>query len=650
MSFGMQGRSSFRFVSIWLIAIAIWVLMAGSEVLGCHVMGISEFKVSTISTTGFGTERTVCPCGYYAWVKWSSAGPDNDEENWSNEKWILEIWQPGTPGGGGDGHPPSGTKIGYATPGHSAREATIHITNASALTIGTHTIRAWVKRDKTSYPHQWDYSSTCTVNVAGVDCVDEDMTTGCIDNPVHFTAYLDPSMAINCVDWEVRYRESPSDPWTAYATPEAPEYYVHWQWLDLTSEIAGQYQFQARNGSCDGWKQSDVVTIEGWEATPGISGAAIKREHDQDWFHITQSCMLRAKGHDYDSLCGVQQGTDYIWLDGTTWSGDVTFLSSTSGEEVTWEPTAPTNVSGHTIQATIKDDFILPDSSHTDDTIDVTTAAVTLKAYEAAADLVVNWANSTGSGNSTVTVHETDTPPSDSISKNMDDSESVSMDASTLANNTTGSNSSLFLAQEPFVRGEWTLKTEPSSAEVYTDGKVKVNMDAAVSGTLNCSVSDDDWDLSGCPVSVSVSATAGPISVSITPLLNTSGDTCEAQAAVSWGFSSDLLGTREGAYSEELEKSSGDGNGTFEQTFYYYPYDQDFVGDKGNSKAAVAKVGGKIKAKGWHVAVWEPDFGIWIHDYYDSSASMSCTDSSVTYYLSNPTIQTPKYYPADTGY
>lgn len=638
MRVGAENRFSFggsRKKLAVSLAVVIFGMMICGEVSANEVTDV-DLWVRFESDSNPQNEITICRCKYWAKMEWSAGTGDEELEN---NPFYIEIWETGEPTGPEDNdyYPPSGGRIAHYLAGSTVREWQFEITSAFALTVGTHHIRAWAHRDDTVSPNKWEWSSSCTVHVVKVDYVDASPANICIYESSTFTAHPDPADKLYyCVEWETSRRDNPSLPWSSWASPDPADWEQQGGSLVLTTCTAGQYRARARNGSCDTWQEStNTVTVDGWHANPPISGAAIKREHAQDWFHISQSCNLRAKGYDADTKCGTEYD-DYIKLENTTWSGSA-YLVSSSGEQVKWDPTASTPPGGHTIQATIKDDPTNPDGSNTDDGSE--TPSVVLGAYQAVGDLVVNWANSAGSGNSTVTVSETGTT-SDNIPANINDSESVA--TSLTSSPYVDSDKSFFLPQEPFVRAKWTLNLEPITAPLYWPGKIKVNTDVDVSGTLKCSVYDEDSDLWGQDVSVSVGVGTGPVTVTITPDLDLSGDSCEALAALSWGFSSDLLSSRQSPESEELEKASGDGTGTFSLPFTYAPDAQDHVGVKNDEVFAKAKVGGEIECKGYWDMLVPVSFG--------SSASMECTDSTVTYYISSPELQNPKYYDADTGY
>jgi hypothetical protein len=80
------------------------------------------------------------------------------------------------------------------------------------------------------------------------------------------------------------------------------------------------------------------------------------------------------------------------------------------------------------------------------------------------------------------------------------------------------------------------------------------------------------------------------------------------------------------------------------------PDSQNIIGDKGKTKTGLAKVGGKIEAKGLHECVPGP-LGEPVHvAYWSSSASMACTGSAVVYWVWDPSVDSPKYYGAEPGY
>ena len=379
--------------------------------------------------------------------------------------------------------------------------------------------------------------------------------------------------------------------------------------------------------TCYDCENNDCVSK--WTASPAISGASIeKNPSGLIWFHINDECILTAKGHDYDSCRGVQQPEDNIRLDLTEWSSR--HLLEHTGESVIWKSSEPTE--GDTITATIKDDPDSPDGTNTDDS-DVVTAAITLKAYEAKGVLTVNRSDGTSD---TVVVTETGTP-SGSFGGNLNDSESVESELSGDCEDDDDYDYKFFEPSEPYVRAQWTLATNPSGANIGTN-VIRIHTTASVSGTLSCSVSDGDWDLGGCPVSISVSGGFGPLSVTISPDLDTSSDSCEAQAAIAFGFNSDIHGSRLGGNAPKLEQSSGDGCGDFDLPFSYNPNGQYYSGIEGQSIEAAARAGGKIECRGTQ---WFTFNGLLCHvNQNNSNASMSSA-GSVTYTISSPEIISP---------
>ena len=148
---------------------------------------------------------------------------------------------------------------------HSTSEFIGHVlfevTDASALTAGEHTIRAWVIETSTAPPNAWVYSdNACTVNVLEVASVNPNPTKVCVGSEVTFTATGNPSGTLRCVEWQKRYRADSTSAWGSWESVDDSD---GGSTTVVEVDTAGQYQVQARNGdgTCASWKESTECTV-----------------------------------------------------------------------------------------------------------------------------------------------------------------------------------------------------------------------------------------------------------------------------------------------------------------------------------------------------------------------------------------------------
>jgi|GEM_PF-1548633 len=148
------------------------------------------------------------------------------------------------------------------------------------------------------------------------------------------------------------------------------------------AEISGMARKElGRSGDIRGKESNGMSTIEPglWEAGPGIKVKGVWKAHNQDWFHISQSCNLTIDALDEDKIRedGLDGG-NHVLPGRCLWYGDN--LSRYSGLAVTWQPQRWTE--GNRIYALVDDDSELPGGSATDDKA-VRTPLVILRAWEA---------------------------------------------------------------------------------------------------------------------------------------------------------------------------------------------------------------------------------------------------------------------------
>jgi len=160
-----------RRVALCLAAAVICVTMVCGQCWAHNVAEVYDFYVKANPSDQNDTEADVCNCGYWVFVEWWAKTTHGDFD--------IEIWQPGEPTGPeeDDFYPPSGTKIAetsHSTSGSNMGHVLFEVNDVNALSLGEHTIRAWVIETSTSPPNAWEYSDECTVNVVDSCCDDFD--------------------------------------------------------------------------------------------------------------------------------------------------------------------------------------------------------------------------------------------------------------------------------------------------------------------------------------------------------------------------------------------------------------------------------------------------------------------------------------------
>lgn len=117
-------------------------------------------------------------------------------------------------------------------------------------------------------------TATCTVYVVEVASVSQDKTVACTDEDITFTATPTPSgKPLGCIEWQKRYRANSGASWGTWASASGGD-----NTAVLNTSTAGYYQYRARNGAGDTWKESsevkitDDLTVLPWEAYVCVSG------------------------------------------------------------------------------------------------------------------------------------------------------------------------------------------------------------------------------------------------------------------------------------------------------------------------------------------------------------------------------------------
>jgi len=611
-----------------LVLIAVWSIVYACTVTSVNISVSDESEEdaetnrspSTIIPVG-GTAFFYAECGY-------NENPNND-----GIEWTFDLDGDGT------------YETTYPTEYDSQDEYLSTTQTHDYDDSGDYTISVKARLDDGE--DTWQGPATCDVTVVGVEKVVKEGESNevgpifvCLNGEVDLEAIPDTGSTFPDGEptWEITSRPDPENP----GDPQPGSLSATDENATLSDlDVPGDYVIKA---TCGTSSDTITVTVQEWSVGPGISGACIKKEHNQLWIHYEDSCTLKAKGHDYDDCGGETQAEDYIKLELTTWSGSN--LSDISGSAVTWNPSGPSSsADGDSITATIKDDPDNPDGANTDDP-DVTTNSVRLIAYEAVAILDYNSSDGT-SGSGSVTVTESGTI-SETVTLSLAHSPVTASPALRPGEHGVFSDTDYFDVN-PFAQAKWTLRTNPNGANLGGTGVLRATVGASVSGTMSCSVSDDDFDLSGCPVSISVSAGYGPISVSITPNLDLSGQDCEAQAALAFGFASAVFGTREGSLAPRLTKSSGDGAGEFSQPFSYNPPTTIFSGIEGSYTEALAKIGGKVEAKGKSYEFYGGP-GVGFVEARDDSSATMWINGSATYTVDTPQVIDPPLHGPEPGY
>ncbi len=352
-----------------------------------------------------------------------------------------------------------------------------------------------------------------------------------------------------------------------------------------TSTGAGSYKGKAMADDNASWIYTAAFTIVEYRPGPAMTGE-IKKAHDMKWFHVSESCNLRAKGTDIDekTIDGTTWTTlsdNYIDLPFTTWTGEG--ITSSTGSEITWAPDSPTSESGVQIKATLKDHTFLPRTTADDPDLDVTR---TMYAYEAIAHL-----NGTGSTTSPTTViYETTSNGPKEIQLSL-------AHPQVIANGTDPASTQTI---NRFGTATWILETNPNAAELSSGGQLKAKILAHVAGTFEGNVYDAD--IFDDPIIISVGLTAGAgIAAGVSLDITITNEDIEAAVVMGFAFSSDDLG---GDNFDKLEMvSNDDPDPVFDEywdnqtpAFGYVPSSVILRGPKAKESKAKALVEGLAKA------------------------------------------------------
>jgi hypothetical protein len=366
---------------------------------------------------------------------------------------------------------------------------------------------------------------------------------------------------------------------------------------------------------------------------PAITSAAIKKQYDCQWFHISQSCNLRAKGEDRDEKCvngvWVDAGGDFIDLTQTTWSGEGITTGST-GVTVTWHVSTPTGESGVTVTATIRD---RPTDPHTDGN-DVPDATATKQMYAFQAVAYLN-STSSGSGSPTQTVAEVGgAQQTNTLSLAHSNIQVYGYGATAVQNGAT-----------TYGTATWRLDTLPSIASLGTGGQLKTTIGATASGTFSGTVRDNDLIDGSVTISVGLSAGTG-VSAGATVDIVIGSEDNEGDVGAGFAFSSDDLGDQ-GSDKWEFKSADLDDSlfslNTTTQThnFGYSPSDVTLRKGKGGESKAKGVI--TTKASAYCPGAPYPEA--------NCEANVSTT-GSVVYKVGVPTYEqgSAPMPPAESGY
>jgi len=144
--------------------------------------------------------------------------------------------------------------VGYqwSCPGASVASPTASSTHITFGNYGSYTVTLTVTDDESATDNE-----TCQVYSIAVTSVNQDKTLACINEDVTFTAHANPSgKSLGCIEWQKRYRANSGDSWGDWGSASGGD-----NTAVLNTGTAGYYQYRARNGSEDSWKESSVVTI-----------------------------------------------------------------------------------------------------------------------------------------------------------------------------------------------------------------------------------------------------------------------------------------------------------------------------------------------------------------------------------------------------
>ncbi|MHC4500648.1 MAG: hypothetical protein ACYS21_16240, partial [Planctomycetota bacterium] len=214
---------------------------------------------------------SVCECGYTAYVTWEVFQPGMTERTFR-----IEIWEDGAPTGGPDedGRPPSGSLVGAVEVNNlDARSADVNVTNSSAISVGEHTIRAWVGIKELSEPNKWaDSNEACVFDVVEVNKVTVDPNEACVGENVTFTAEANGTGTLWCVHWEKQYRADSNGSWGPWTEVGEGNSAV------LNTNTAGQYRYRAFNGdsnTCATEANSIVTVVEVGDVNFGCTSVCV---------------------------------------------------------------------------------------------------------------------------------------------------------------------------------------------------------------------------------------------------------------------------------------------------------------------------------------------------------------------------------------
>ncbi len=370
---------------------------------------------------------------------------------------------------------------------------------------------------------------------------------------------------------------------------------------------------------------SASLAVTPWNSDPVIDFDGITKAHDQEWFHITQSCTLTIEAFDEDTHCVTgPDGGDHINPNECEWSGPN--ISTTTGLTTTWQ--APSWTTGDDISSIIDDDPVVPGDPNSVDKDDaaVDGPIVTMKAWEVCAVMSVSSTVSGTSDSNNIT--ETGVGSTYSTTSTLSGSLACSLTKNAVAPATAAPYTTEYthLVKEGInakVDAEWVLTTAPSSAVPYGNPSGKCKVETENSGTLDITTDDEDDDLfGGGSVSVDWLWAVPGVSATYEVDIDLGGEDCEAGGGIGYYFGSDILEDCDKAI-HQLAKSSGDWTNDDSASFSHDKGPQEFSGplDTSPSREAHSAVEGAAEAKAVH---YGPD-AIQGHRTQDSSATITST-------------------------
>ena len=352
-----------------------------------------------------------------------------------------------------------------------------------------------------------------------------------------------------------------------------------------------------------------------WSSAPPIKIFYLCQEYDQDWFHISQSCRLWIEAEDRDSINDTLQPDNRIKPDQCSWYGNN--LSDRVGLETTWEPTHITR-RANVVYAMVNDNPDYSGGANTDDN-SVLTPSTSLNAWEVAGTLSVEGMSKT------ITESGNDYPTSDSLSGNLNGGPRTA-DTSPYANDTDPYNMTVQ------VDATFNLHKRPSNVETFA-ATGAANVSGSMSGTLNASTDDDDFDPFG----------GGSMSFDVNKGFTADiHEGCESVACIKFGFYSNALTSHSGHPEHRVGKASGDYTNDGSTGFSHQSSRAigGLLSSNGVTKRAQIQINGYVKAGGYKVYV--PEMGQWV--YFNSKASIS-SSGSYTFTLTNASASNLWYAP-----